>query len=197
MRAGGSNRRPFLTCQTARQYRRSICVVARPQPVHGWNSLSMTASGPLLPIRTKRVSGDERMCATRPRCSISGGVCPKAWCLHRPRRGGVRSAGRRLARADLARSLRRNAVGDLVVDHIGHVVRRSDRNPDGPRPALAGLGRAGRLAREIERDRRPQGEGPPQTSTWTRLTLSIPICTGMHGSARNCTDLHAKPSSQR
>jgi hypothetical protein len=27
----------------------------------------------------------------------------------------------------------------------------------------AGLGRAGPLAREIERDRRPQGEGPPQS----------------------------------
>ena len=39
----------------------------------------------------------------------------------------------------------------------GAIVTRMGRDPP-----FAGLGRAGLLAREIERDRRPQGEGPPQ-----------------------------------
>lgn len=95
-----------------------------------------------------------------------------------------------------ARSAPILSLPSMICFYVSHLVRRSDRNPGGPRPALAGLGRAGHLAREIERDLRPQGEGPPQISTWSRPLPSISICTGTRGSARNCTDLHAIPSSR-
>ena len=57
------------------------------------------------------------------------------------------------------------------------VVRARDRNPDGPRPAVAGLGSAGRLSLTSQRSvyrglgpgRGPFGRGAPnKTNTWDR-----------------------------
>lgn len=59
----------------------------------------------------------------------------------------VRGTGRRLLLARVHSTLSGGAI-----------VTRMGRDPH-----FAGLGRAVLLAREIERDRRPQGEGPPQT----------------------------------